>query len=109
MEANGDPAATGGAISVWVCGSWDHTGPCPLAPHHISLQQEGNRVQLRVLFATEAEAEQQVRELIVAALGVGTIASPDGRTTTWRLLSHEPAEILPAEVMHAFRLTTSPR
>jgi len=43
MAAGGDLAALGGAISVEVCGSWDHAGPCPLAPHHTELEQEGDR------------------------------------------------------------------
>lgn len=109
MAAGGDPAALGGAISVEVCGSWDHPGPCPLAPHHTELEQEGDRVRLRVLFATEPENEAEVRRRIGAALATGAQTGPDGHTSTWTLVSHEPSEIHTNEVMQAFRLTTSPR
>ena len=109
MAAGGDAAALGGAISVQVCGSWDHPGPCPLAPHHTELETEGDRVRLRVLFATEPENEDEVRRRIRAALATGTQVGPDGHTSTWQLVSDEASEIFPAEVMQAFRLTTSPR
>ena len=109
MAAGGDPAALGGAISVQVCGSWDHAGPCPLAPHHTELEQEGDRVRLRVLFATEPENETEVRRRIAAALATGTQTGPDGRTTTWQLVNEQASEIHTTEAMQAFRLTTSPR
>ena len=109
MADGGDPAALGGAISLHLCGAWDHPGPCPLAPHHTELEQEGNRVRLRVLFATEPENEQEVRSRIGAALGSGAVTGPDGLTTTWQPVNDQASEIFPAEVMQAFRLTTSPR
>lgn len=109
MAPGGDPAALGGAISVEVCGALDHDGPCPLAPHHTELEQEGDRVRLRVLFATEPANEDEVRRRIATALTSGSQTGPDGRTTTWQLVSEQASEIHTNEVMQAFRLTTSPR
>jgi len=109
LAPGGDPAALGGAISVEVCGSWDHPGPCPLAPHHTELETEGDRVRIRVLFATEPDHEAEVRRRIAAALATGTQTGPDGHTTTWQLVSEQASEIHTNEVMQAFRLTTSPR
>lgn len=109
LPGAGDPAALGGAISVALCGTWDHAGPCPLAPHHTSVRQDGDRATLRVLFATEPEHEQQVRVLIGSALAAGTATGPDGTTTSWQLVEQSANDILPTEVMHAFRLVSSPR
>jgi hypothetical protein len=108
LPGDGDVAALGGAVSASLCGSWEHDGPCPLAPHHTAVEQEGTRTTLRVLFATEPGNEARVRGLIGTALGAGSVRGPDGRTTTWALVEHGADEILPAEVMHAFRLATSP-
>ena len=34
--------APGGAITVALCGSWDHEPPCPLAPHHTRAHRSGD-------------------------------------------------------------------
>jgi len=37
----GDSAnALGGAITIALCGHWDHTPPCPLAPHYVERQPQ---------------------------------------------------------------------
>jgi hypothetical protein len=35
-DAAADAAAPGAAITVALCGSWEHPPPCPLAAHHTS-------------------------------------------------------------------------
>ena len=32
LDPGGDSRAPGGAITVALCGHWDHEPPCPLAP-----------------------------------------------------------------------------
>ena len=104
MATDADVRALGGAVSAAVCGAWDHPGPCPLAPHHTAVEQQGERTTVRVLFATEPENEARVRQLITDALSAGAIVDPEGATVVWRYLEGGPAEILNSEVMHAFRL-----
>src|SRR5580704_15625066 len=82
MEAGGDERAPGAAITVALCGHWEHEPPCPVAPHNTDAhrcedqrcadqrcadqscadqscadQRAGDQVRLRVLFAAEPAAE----------------------------------------------------
>lgn len=45
LEDDSDPNALGGAVTVEVCGQWNHPGqPCPLAPHHTSAEDAPSEV-----------------------------------------------------------------
>ncbi len=105
MAPDGDPRAPGGAITVALCGRIDHEPPCPLAPHHTRAERDGDAVRLRILFATEPERADDVRDCINRALRAGTFAGPDGTTTRWRLRESAPGTIEAAERDHAERLT----
>ncbi len=104
MEPGADERAPGGSITVALCGSWEHEPPCPLAPHHTRAERAGDEVRLRVLFAAEPEEEVRVRAAIDAALAGGRATTPDGRRTSWRLLSATASEVRPDEREHAVRL-----
>jgi hypothetical protein len=104
MEAGGDPRAPGAAITVALCGHWEHEPPCPVAPHHTGAQRYGDQVRLRVLFAAEADAEADVRSRIEAALSQPGLTGPDGLTTRWRLRSAQPGLLRTGEAQHAERL-----
>lgn len=105
LGPDGDPAAPGGAITVALCGHWEHEPPCPLAPHHTDAGRGADdTVRLRVLFAVEPEREDEVRSLIGQALASGQQAGPDGRVTTWTLRSSSAGSIRPDEEAHADRL-----
>jgi hypothetical protein len=56
MGSGEDLRAPGGAITVALCGSWEHEPPCPLAPHHTAAERDGDVVRLRILFATNRTA-----------------------------------------------------
>lgn len=107
LEAPGDVRAPGAAITVALCGHWDHEPPCPIAPHHTAADRRGGTVRVRVLFAAEAEAESEVRARITAALARGTLTGPDGTTTRWRLLDTRPARPRAEELPHVERLRRS--
>jgi hypothetical protein len=84
LDAGGDSRAPGGAITVALCGHWDHQPPCPLAPHHTdAVPGDDGTVRLHVVFAAEPKDERRVRELITLALRSGRLTGPDGRITTW--------------------------
>jgi hypothetical protein len=107
MAPDADTRAPGAAITVALCGHWDHQPPCPLAPHHTAADRVDDEVRLRILFATEPEREDLVRQRIDAALSGGEQRGPDGAGTRWRLRGSRAGEITPAEVEHAERLTRS--
>jgi hypothetical protein len=107
LDAEGDEAAPGGAITVALCGSWSHEPPCPLAPHFTAAARSGDEVTLRVLFAAPAEDEHRVRRLIDDALTQGEGNDPDGRRTQWRVIRTGASPVRPAEEEHARRLTLS--
>jgi hypothetical protein len=106
MQPGGDPNALGGAITVALCGGWDHPSPCPLAPHYTTHVPAGESVALRVLFATEPANEQLVRSRIGEALATGQLTGPDGGVATWQLRSASPGDIRPDEEEHAADLIT---
>jgi hypothetical protein len=93
MQAGGSPNAAGAAITVALCGGWDHPPPCPLAPHYVTTVPIGETVTLRVLFATEQANEERVRSLIGEALTTGQLTGPDGEVATWQLRSASPGDI----------------
>jgi hypothetical protein len=107
LDPDGDDGAPGGAITVALCGSWDHEPPCPLAPHHTRAHRSGSEVSLRLLFATRPEDEARVRALVEEALDRGWGDGPDGERTAWRLVWAAPSEVLPEEQDHARRLIRS--
>ena len=101
---DGDLGAPGAAITVALCGHWDHEPPCPLAPHHTVAQSAGDEVRLRILFAAEPEREEEVRRRIGEALAGGSVVGPDGRESRWELRSSAPAPVREDEAEHARRL-----
>jgi hypothetical protein len=103
LAEGADPRAPGAAITVALCGHWEHEPPCPLAPHHVAASREGGRLRVRVLFAAEPGTEAEVRRRIGLALA-GQWPLPDGLTADWRLCGSQPAEIGPGEAGHAAEL-----
>lgn len=104
MEAVGDVRAPGAAVTVALCGHWDHEPPCPLAPHSTGAQRSGDQVQLRVLFAAEPAAEAEVRRRIEAALAQAALTGPDGATTHWQLRSAQAGRLRDDEAQQAEQL-----
>ncbi|WP_018500696.1 hypothetical protein [Parafrankia discariae] len=105
MSPDADVAAPGAAVTVALCGHWEHQPPCPLATHHTHATRTGPRgVRLRILFATEPEQEHTVRRRIEAALATGRLLGPDG-PTRWQLRASQRGDLAAAESAHAERLT----
>ena len=105
LDPGGDSAAPGGAITVALCGHWDHEPPCPLAPHHTdAVPMDDRRIRLRVLFAADPHDEARVRSLIDEALASGRLTGRDGRVTSWVLKSSAADDVRPDEADHAARL-----
>lgn len=107
MPDTTDDGAPGAAITVALCGHWEHPPPCPLAPHHTRADRDGEAVSIRVLFAAEPDRADEVHRRIEQALRTGAFDRPDGLTTSWQLRHSEPAVVSEAEQAHAQRLISS--
>jgi hypothetical protein len=107
MTADADECAPGAAITIALCGSWQHDPPCPLAAHHTGVVRDGPRLRLRVLFAAEPADERRVRDGVDAALAAGELSGPDGVRTRWRLATSGPGVIGEDEAAHAARLVAA--
>jgi hypothetical protein len=97
MHPDADLRAPGAAVTVALCGSWDHEPPCPLAAHHTQADRAGDQVRLRMLFAAEPTAELTVRQRIDDALACGQLQGPGAVITRWRLLTSGPSELTAGE------------
>jgi hypothetical protein len=107
MGPTDDPDAIGAAVTVALCGHWEHDPPCPLAPHATRAERNGGRVQVRTLFATEANLEMEVRRRIDHALTSGTPQAPTGETSNWEYLASGPGIVQESERAHGQRLISS--
>ncbi|MHA6782071.1 hypothetical protein ACVGOW_13955 [Pseudonocardia saturnea] len=104
MDADADTRAPGASVTVELCGHWEHEPPCPVAAHHTRAERVGDEVRVRVLFATEAPRETEVRARIASALAEGRHVGPDGAATRWTLLDDGPGTVAATEADHARRL-----
>jgi len=107
MNPLADVRAPGAAITVALCGHWEHDAPCPLSPHHSRADRVGDDVIIRILFAVEPELEDVVRQSIDRALAGGHLTGPDGGTTRWKMHISQPSVIQHDETEHAQRLISS--
>ena len=78
----GDPAALGAAVTVALCGHWEHDGPCRW-PHHTETHRQDDQVVATVRFDAAADEVADVRALITSAVSSGSLTGPDGSVTRW--------------------------
>ena len=62
-----DPASPGAAVTVELCGHWEHEGGCRW-PHNNEIRLEGDVATFRVVFVAPPAEEHEVRERIELAL-----------------------------------------
>jgi hypothetical protein len=105
LDRGTDTRALGGAVTLALCGSWEHEPPCPLAAHHTEVTAgDDGRLHVRVVFACEPETEEQVRRLIDEALAEGSLLTPEGELVRWRLTGYGAGELRDDEVALGERL-----
>ena len=97
-----DPAAPGAAVTVALCGHWEHEGPCRW-PHNSAISAERGAARFRTLFVADAADELTVRDLIVGALA--TAAGWSVRSSAARPVDSSEREL--AERLLSTRLATS--
>jgi hypothetical protein len=103
MSPDADLDAPGAAVTLELCGSWDHKPPC-LLPHHTHAERTGTTVSLRVVFATDPDNEKDTRHRIDQALGAGSVTGPDGTLTHWDFRSSRADVLSTSETARARRL-----
>jgi hypothetical protein len=97
LEPGTDPRAPGGAVTVALCGHWEHECACRW-PHHTSISDMGSERVVRTVFVAARSELPEVRKRIREAL-----ASVAG----WRLLQDGPAPLNDDERELARRLAAS--
>ena len=83
LDEGADERAPGAAVTVALCGHWEHEGPCRW-PHNNALTAEPTPARFRTVFVADAADESEIRTRIVEAL-----ASAAG----WTLISHRPRPV----------------
>jgi hypothetical protein len=67
-----DSAEPGAAVTIALCGYWEHEGPCRWPHNNAITAEHGAAARFRTLFVADGAEEQSVRDLIVGALGDAT-------------------------------------
>jgi len=93
-----DPAAVGAAVTVALCGSYEHEGTCRW-PHNNDVDTRAAPAVFRTLFVAEAADEEEVRRRIERALQ---------EASEWEVRSTGARPLRPAEEALAARLLTKP-
>jgi hypothetical protein len=83
-EQDTDLRALGGAVTLALCGAFEHPGPCPLAPHRTTTERQDQEVAVRVVAACERDRRTEVVQRIEDALASGSVLDPDGVPQRWR-------------------------
>jgi len=99
LSAEADPAAVGAAVTVELCGHWEHEGPCHW-PHNNAIRSHPGHAIFRTLFVADPSDAEIIRERIEAALG---------RCDAWRVMSVRARPVEQHEQTLAERLLAAPR
>lgn len=94
-----DPAAVGAAVTVELCGHWEHDGACRW-PHNTAIDAAREPARVRTLFVADTDEAQPVRERIEATLR---------GATAWRVVSIRSRAVADDERALAERLRSGPR
>ncbi|HEU4422718.1 MAG TPA: hypothetical protein VFR67_09295 [Pilimelia sp.] len=99
-----DEGAPGAAVTVALCGHWEHDGACRW-PHNTAVdRRSGPSAQVRTVFACEPDDEDAVRRRIATALRTGSLGTPSGTTSRWMVISDRADHVRPSEAALATRL-----
>jgi hypothetical protein len=94
-----DPAAVGAAVTVELCGHWEHDGPCRW-PHNSAIEAERDPARFRTLFVADRREAELVRERVETVLR---------GESGWRLVSVRSRPVADDECALAEGLLASPR
>ena len=94
-----DPGAVGAAVTVELCGHWEHEGACRW-PHNSAIDADRAPALFRTLFIASTREADEVRGRIERAL-LGA--------TAWRVVALRERPVADGERALAERLRTGPR
>jgi hypothetical protein len=106
LEEGADEAAPGAAVTVALCGHWDHEGACRWPHHSTVAARDGQAVTLRTIVAFEPGERELVGRRIALALRSGRLDGPSG-SSRWSVATSGPAELTEAERRLAERLVSA--
>jgi hypothetical protein len=95
LDKDADPRAVGAAVTVALCGHWEHEGPCRW-PHNNAIVDR----LFRTLFVCEGNEKDAVRARISAALH---------GASDWRVVSERARAVADDERVLAQKLLAVPR
>jgi hypothetical protein len=99
LDVGLDPAAVGAAVTVELCGHWEHDGPCRW-PHNSAIDAGRDPVGFRTLVVGDDAEAEGVRLRVEAALR---------GATAWRVVALRSREVDESERALAGRLLSGPR
>ena len=79
LASGADPRGPGGAVTVALCGHWDHEGPCRWPRHTAIEARDGAGHEVTVQFDAPEQEREQVIALIEGALQKGEHLGPEGQ------------------------------
>lgn len=90
LAPGGDQGAPGAAVTVALCGDWEHQGPCRW-PHHTSVgSDEAGALIVRTVFVSEVAEEPTIRHAIRSAYRRGSLDGPKG-VSRWTVVREGPS------------------
>ena len=92
LEEGSNVDAIGAAVTVELCGHWDHEPPCRWPHNNEAFAREDGRIGFRTVFVAEPGQVREVRSRIDRGLRRGKLASAHGNAI-WRTVatgSREP-------------------
>ena len=99
LRAGCEPPAVGAAVTVDLCGHWEHDGACRW-PHNSAIDAARRPARFRTIYVADASEAPRVRARIEAALRAGT---------EWRVVSVGARAVAASERPLAERLLAAPR
>ena len=70
LKEDCDPRAVGAAVTVELCGHWEHEGPCTW-PHNSDIDAERDPALFRTIYVADADEEPEIRARIERSLNAG--------------------------------------
>jgi hypothetical protein len=99
LDQGCDPAAVGAAVTVELCGHWEHAVACRW-PHNNAIEVGRDHALFRALFVSARAEAAGVRKRVESALR---------DAAEWRVLSVDAPPVAEAERPLAENLLTAPR
>lgn len=89
-----DARSIGAAVTVELCGHWEHKPPCTW-PHHTEIISDNpTEVTVRILYCARPDEQQTIRQRI-----------KDSLQTKWELVACEPGSLTEAELEHGAKIS----